>query len=183
MLRRCGVATCIAGLVQAAVLLLHRTGVRDSESVSPAPSVSPLPFATFFSSASLAQRDERRRQLVAPLHVRQQVGAAAIGCAFGPSAARNLRRLAHRLRRAVLEPRQAHHDRRLRERLLLRRFLDRVAVAALPRRRHDHRLGIRNLREFRRPDARFFPCALSAERRKTLSGVIGISSIRTPTAS
>ena len=57
-----------------------------------------------------AQADHARRRLLAPLHVRIEVGAAGDDHRVAARARRGARRLVDRARREVLEPRQAHHD-------------------------------------------------------------------------
>ena len=71
----------------------------------------------------------------------------------------------------------------LRRRLRAGSF-DARAVAALPRRRHQQRLGPRDVGERRRPEARRLARGLRpAAPCRIFSGVTGISSMRTPTAS
>ena len=76
MLRRCGVATCAAACHSPAYDCRIRGSAIRVESVTPAPMVRPSPLRISASSRDAAQADERRRRLLPPLHVRQQIGAA-----------------------------------------------------------------------------------------------------------
>src|SRR5688572_10933538 len=121
---------------------------------------------------------------MAPLHVRQQVGSARDRQRVRAFRGKDLRRLADRLRGAVLEPRKPHHD----PATPASAFFFGASLTALPS-PPSHGggtiigSGYGTCGNFAGPTRGSLPCAFSASARSTLSGVIGISSIRTPTAS
>src|SRR6185436_12435384 len=101
-----------------------------------------------------------------------------------PFAGEDLRGFRHGRGCAVFEPRQAHHD----AATPVRTFFFGCSFAAFPS--PPSHGGATNIGSgygtcgnFSGPTRGSFPCAFSASARSTLSGVIGTSSIRTPTAS
>src|SRR5262249_52048778 len=137
----------------------------------------------FLELADPRERDESARRLVAPLHVRQKVGAAGDRHGLRPLARENSRGFGYGRRRAEAEPGQPHHDATFSLGAGLRGALS--ALPSPPSQGGSTCMGsgYGTPGKWSGPIRGFSPLAFFSSAASTLSGVIGSSSMRTPTAS
>src|SRR5580765_5689407 len=155
------------------LLLVHDCGERRPR---------PEDGAVLLQFRDVAKGNQNLRRHLPALHVRQQVGAARDQHRVGALAGENARGLLHRRRRAMLEPGKAHHAAGT---LSLGFSAPFLALPSPPS--HGGATstgwGYGTAGNAVGPTRASLPAAFSSRAFRTLSGVIGISSMRTPTAS
>src|SRR5262249_46536235 len=135
----------------------------------------------FFQRLDARERDQRRGRLVPALHVGKEIGPARDQHGLWPLGRKDFRRLRDARRRAEPEPGQAHHDATLSFGAL------RGAPIALPSPPSQGGStfmgsGYGTSGKCSGPTRGSSPFAFFSSAASTLSGVIGSSSMRTPTA-
>src|SRR5260370_11005167 len=136
----------------------------------------------------VTEAHQRSRDLLAAFHVRQQVRAACERHGIGSLAIQNARGFFNRARRAKFKERQAHHGAStfsFSRRGFSRRGTSFIALPSPPSQGGGTRRASGQLTcgKWFGPKRGSRPAFLSAGALMIFSGVTGISSIRTPTAS
>src|SRR5438445_3953646 len=134
------------------------------------------------------QRNDGARLLVSPLHVRMQIRPACHIHSLGPGVGLHRHRLLERPRLQVLEGREPEHQRRrpaVTSTAFSRPLPPSTALPSPPSHGGATRMGSGHGRSGNPsgPNRGSSPFSLRRSALKTFSGVIGTSSMRTPTAS